>query len=115
MKIKKNWSQFKELQAPSTQSAEVSEEKPNTNPESSLTNYQDNIEVLPWLNDDNSSNNELSDDEESDDEESDGKESGGEELADQILHEKLKEKGINIPLPLERGTTLWPKIRQAKQ
>jgi len=38
MKIKKNWLQSKEpsrpwLQAPSTQRTEVSEEKPDTNPE----------------------------------------------------------------------------------
>jgi len=57
MKIKKNWLQTKEssrpwLQAPSTQRAEVPEEKPDTNPETPLTNYQDNIKVLPWLSND---------------------------------------------------------------
>jgi len=107
MKIKKNWSQSKEpsrpwLQAPSTQRTEVSEEKPDTSSEHSLTNYQDNIEVLPRLNHDNSSDDELSDDQESDDQESDDQDSESDDLlvnklVDQILHEKLKERGINIP------------------
>jgi len=98
MKIKKNWSQFKEPQAPLTQSASdrsLSGALPDNN-----TNNHNNIEVLPWLNDE-----ELSDDEsdnESDNESDEG--STDEELADnqmseKFLAEKLKEKGINIPLP----------------
>jgi len=108
MKIKKNWSQFKEPQAPSTQSAKkLSDEKLS---DSSLTNNQDNIEVLPWLNDEELSNEELSDegadDEESSDEGSADEGSTDEELVDQMrekfLAEKLKEKGISIPLPFRK-------------
>jgi len=67
MKIKKNWLQTKEpsrpwLQAPSTQRTEVPAEKPDTNPEPPLTNYQDNIEVLPQLTHDNSSDDEYESD-----------------------------------------------------
>jgi len=67
MKIKKNWSQAKEpsrpwLQGPSTQRTEVPTEKPDTNPEPPLINYQDNIEVFPQLSHDNSSDDEYESD-----------------------------------------------------
>jgi len=93
MKIKKNWLQNKEpsrpwLQAPSTQRTEVSEEKPDTNPEP-----QDNAEVLLQLSHDNSSNDEY----ESDDQDSESDDLFANKSANQILHEKLKERGINIP------------------
>jgi len=98
MKIKKNWSQAKGpsrpwLQAPSTQRTEVPAENPDTSPEPSLTNYQDNIEVLPQLSHDNSSEDEY----ESDDQDSESDDSLANKLAEQILHKKLKESGINIP------------------
>jgi len=93
MKIKKNWLQAKEpsrpwLQAPSTQRTEVPEEKPDTNPEP-----QDNIEVLPQLSHDNSSNDEY----ESDDQDSESDDSLANKSVEQILCKKLKERGINIP------------------
>jgi len=56
MKIKKNWSQFKEPQAPSTQ--RVSDRSLSGALPDHDTNNHNNIEVLPWLNDE-----ELSDDE----------------------------------------------------
>jgi len=71
MKIKKNWLQFKEPQAPLTQSASdrsLSGALPDDN-----TNNHNNIEVLPWLNDEELSDNELSDDKLSDNELSDDK------------------------------------------
>jgi len=118
MKIKKNWLQFKEPQAPSTQSTEkLSDEKLSV---PSLTNDQDNIEVLPRLNNeklsDDKSDNDKSEDDESDDEESDDDESDNdrtvnegstdEELVDKLLNfikrKILKERGINIPLPCQK-------------
>jgi len=111
MKIKKNWLQFKEPQAPSTQSAEKwSDEKLS---DSSLTNNQDNIEVLPRLNDEESSDEGLSDEGSSDEDDEELSDEGlpdegstDEESVDQMqekfLMEKLKEKGINIPLPFRK-------------
>jgi len=120
MKIKKNWSWFKEPQAPSTQSTVKLSDKELSEPSSdnlSLTNDQDNIEVLPRLNNNKSdsykSDNDESDNDESDDYESDnGKSedegsvdegSTDEELADKSLNfikrKILKDKGVNIPLP----------------
>jgi len=103
MKIKKNWSQFKELQAPLTQSAPdrsspSSGNVPDASPDNDTNDHND-IEVLPRLNDE----------ELSDDESDDGSDFGStdEELADdqmqeKFLAEKLKEKGINIPLPFKK-------------
>jgi len=71
----------------------VPTEKPDTSPEPSLTNYQDNIEVLPQLSHDNSSEDEY----ESDDQGSESDDLLANKLAEQILHKKLKERGINIP------------------
>jgi len=78
MKIKKNWSQFKEPQAPSTQSASdrsLSDNIPGNISDNNVNNH-DNIEVLPWLNDEELSDNES--DNESDDRSTD------EESADQM-------------------------------
>jgi len=62
MKIKKNWLQFKEPQAPLTQSA--SDRSLSGNIPDDNTNDHNNIEVLPWLNDEElSGDDELSDDE----------------------------------------------------
>jgi len=80
------------LQAPSTQRSEVAAEKPDTSSEP-----QDNIEVLPQLSHDNSSNDELSDDQDSDDQDSESDDSLVNKSAEQILCKKLKERGINIP------------------
>jgi len=96
MLIKKNWSQFKEPQAPLTQSAPdrslpASSELPDDD-----TNNDDDIEVPPWLNDE-----ELSDDE-SDDNESDDEELSDDQMQENFLTEKLKEKGIDIPLPFKK-------------
>jgi hypothetical protein len=96
MKIKKNWSQFKEPQAPSTQSASdrsLSDNIPDALPDN--TNNYDNIEVLPWLNDE-----ELSDDES--DNGSTDEELADNQMREKFLSEKLKEKGINIPLPFKK-------------
>jgi len=98
MKIKKNWSEAKGpskpwLQAPSSQRSEVPTEKPDTSPEPSLPDYQDNIEVLPQLSHDNSSEDEY----ESDDQGSESDDLLANKSAEQILCEKLKERGINIP------------------
>jgi len=71
----------------------VPTEKPDTSPEPSLTNYQDNIEVLPQLSHDNSSEDEY----ESDDQGSESDDLLANKLAEQILCKKLKERGINIP------------------
>jgi len=57
-KYGKNWLQFKEPQAPSTQSTEKLSDEKLSGPSSdnpSLTNDQDNIEVLPRLNNENKS------------------------------------------------------------
>jgi len=111
MKIKKNWLQFKEPQAPLTQSAEKLSDARNESckpSDNSLTNNHNNIEVLPWLNDEESSNEGSSDedDEGLSDEGLTDEGSTDEELADQMqekfLAEKLKEKGINIPLPFRK-------------
>jgi len=96
MKIKKNWSQFKEPQAPLTQSASDRSLSDNI-PDALLddTNNHDNIEVLFWLNDEELSDNEsdegLTDEELSDD-----------QMRENFLTEKLKEKGIDIPLPFKK-------------
>jgi len=92
MKIKKNWLQAKGssrpwLQAPSTQRSEVPTEKPDTSPKPSLTNYQDNVEVLPELSHDNSSEDEY----ESGDQDSESDDLLANKLAKQILHKKLKD------------------------
>jgi len=92
MIIKKNWLQFKEPQAPLTQSAPdrsllASSELPDDD-----TNDDDGIEVLPRLNDE-----ELSDDES--DIGSDDEELSDDQMQENFLADKLKEKGIEIPLP----------------
>jgi len=91
MKIKKNWSQFKEPQAPSTQSAPdrslpASSELPDDD-----TNNDNGIEILPRLNDEELSDVGSDDEELSDD-----------QMQENFLAEKLKEKGIDIPLPFKK-------------
>jgi len=105
MKIKKNWSQFKEPQAPLTQSASDNE----SGDLSDLSNYNDtnnhnNIEVLPQLNDEELSDDELSDDksDEGSDDRSTDEELADNQMREKFLAEKLKEKGINIPLPFKK-------------
>jgi len=100
MKIKKNWLQAKGpsrpwLQNPSTKKSEVSTEKPDTSPEPSLPDHQDNIEVLPQLSHDNSSEDEY----ESEDPVSESDNLLANKSVEQILHEKLKERGIHPPKP----------------
>jgi len=102
MKIKKNWSQFKEPQAPSTQSASdrsLSDNIPGNIsgnvPDDDNINNHDNIEVLPWLNDEELSGNES-------DEGSTDEELADNQMQEKFLAEKLKEKGINIPLPFKK-------------
>jgi len=81
MKIKKNWLQFKEPQAPSTQSASDRSLSSGTLPDDD-TNDHNNIEVLPWLNDEELSDNES--DNRSTDEES------ADQMREKFLAEKLK-------------------------
>jgi len=112
MLIKKNWSQFKELQAPSTQSAPpdqsgrsllASNELPDGSSELPDANYDDGIEVLPRLNDEESSGDELDKEELSDDD----------QMRENFLAEKLKEKGIDIPLPFKKkSNTMAPDFNQ---
>jgi len=95
MKIKKNWSQFKEPQAPLTQSVPgrslpASSELPDDD-----TNNDDGIEVLPRLNDQELSDNES-------DIGSDDEELSDDQMRENFLAEKLKEKGIEIPLPFKK-------------
>jgi hypothetical protein len=96
MIIKKNWSQFKEPQAPSTQSAPPDQSGRSLPASSELpdddTNDDNGIEVLPRLNDE-----EISDDES--DIGSDDEELSDDQMQENFLEEKLKEKGIDIPLP----------------
>jgi len=87
----------------------VPTEKPDTSPEPSLTNYQDNIEVLPQLSHDNSSEDEY----ESDDQGSESDDLLANKLAEQILRKKLKERGINIPKK-KKKTIIWWKTGKAK-
>jgi len=112
MKIKKNWSQFKEPQAPSTQSVsdrslsgDTSGNATGNVPDNNNnTNNHDNIEVPPWLNDEELSDNELSDNEsdEGSDNGSTDEESADNQMREKFLTEKLKEKGSNIPLPFRK-------------
>jgi hypothetical protein len=96
MLIKKNWSQFKEPRAPPTQSAPASDESPDQSGNDS-SGFQDinddDIEVLPQLNDEelpyNESDEELS-------------ELSDDQIRENFIEEKLKEKGIDIPLPFKK-------------
>jgi len=107
MKIKKNWLQCKELQAPSTQSAEklsdarneLSDKLSGDTPD---TNNQDNIEVLPWLNEELSDDDELSDDVSDLSDKGSTDEESADQMREKFLAEKLKEKGMNIPLPFRK-------------
>jgi len=102
MKIKKNWSQFKEPQAPLTQSAPdrsspASSELPDdaSGLPDDNTNNNDDIKVLPLLNDEELSGNES-------DNGSDDEELSEDQMRENFLAEKLKEKGIDIPLPFKK-------------
>jgi len=100
MLIKKNWSQFKEPRAPPTQSAPASDELPDDASGLQGINDDDDIEVLPQLNDE-----ELPYDE-SDEESS---ELSDDQMRENFIEEKLKEKGIDIPLPFKKkSNTMAP-------